>query len=152
MIQFIGCFMLFGVPILTMICYEHFGILGSVAAVVIPLTWIALYSKNDEAKLKNKFEVFRRENKLTFDIIALGYQNGFAIDLSKELFVFLPRHEKFKTISFEDFQSVRHTKERSKNKLIFQVKDIESPLIQIDFPGRDSDIAMARMRAAEIIR
>lgn len=129
--------------------YDLFGhpwtYLGAFIGFAAPIATGVVYIRHRINTLRKKFEYYRSSNNLQFDILEHTQRSGFALDLKNELFIFYPSNQAFKQITFDDFQSVSIRD----NEMIFQVKDIESPLIQIGVPK--PKMAMARLRAAEII-
>lgn len=129
--------------------YDHFGglwtYLGTAIGFVIPITIAISYDRYCINKFNKKFEHYRSSNGLQYDILEHNHISGFAVDLKNNLFILHPANKAFRQISFDVFQSVKVID----GEMIFQVKDIESPLIPVEVPK--PKLAMARLKAAEII-
>lgn len=124
---------------------------GGVIGFFAPILAITFYGRSTHSRLKNEFDAYKTHNGLKYDILELCDRCGFAVDIQKQVFVFLPVKGEFRQVSFDDFQSVKLQKQKVGHEMIFQVKDLESPLVRIDFTGGKPETAMARLRAAEII-
>ncbi|WP_319543710.1 hypothetical protein [uncultured Pseudodesulfovibrio sp.] len=156
---FIGLFIFAGSPFLSWVGINffdnHFGgnwiYLGAAIGLLTPITVVILWGRSNISKYKNMFESYRTKNHLTYDIFELSDRSGFAVDLKNQFFILLPKNGAFRKVSFDDFQSIKVEKTMTGHDMIFQVKDIESPLVRVSFGGDSSQIAMARLRAAEII-